>query len=140
MRLRLANRNRMTLLEDFVYRNKGFESLHFVCKDRLSALVSLLPQQSSASGVYGGYKRTLSYPPRRRPKIYGPMYTQCSFAHVFLFNPQPTIKQVSEHEDRTGAEVDSTHGGGGVGWVNVLFGAVSSTENVLAQLLIFACS
>jgi hypothetical protein len=36
MRLRLANGNRMTLLEDFVYRNKGFESLHFICKDRLS--------------------------------------------------------------------------------------------------------
>lgn len=42
MRLRLANRNRMTLLEDFVYRNEGLESLHFVCKDRLSAQYSVV--------------------------------------------------------------------------------------------------
>lgn len=73
-----------------------------------------------------------------RLKIYGPMYTQYSFVHVFLFT-QITIKQVSE-QDQTGAEVDSTrHAEGEAEVGRTLRRGFLYKQTVLAQVLIFAC-
>jgi hypothetical protein len=66
MSLRLADRNRMALLEDFMYRNKSFESLHFICKDGLSARFRRKPPPPPTLTTPGRWKITNTFIPAQK--------------------------------------------------------------------------